>query len=312
MDLAQRIRRFHRDWAEVLARLERAALDAGRSPVEGRVLAELALTPLCDRQALTGRLAIDASFLTRVLRRLQDEGLVEVRPSPHDGRRQDLALTLAGREALTALDTSLDTQVAALLDRLSPRERRELDRALATAACVMGRSTGEPLIRALLPGDLGWVVQRHGELLTDELGWNQEYEGLVARVVGQFQLEARPDRDAGWVAEVDGARAGCVFCQEKDEDDAQLRLLLVEPWARRRGLGTALIARCVRFAADAGYRRLTSWSQDALVAARRRFESAGFRLEREEPHSAFGKRLVGQAWERGLTHDDRSPHAELG
>ncbi|MCA9492376.1 MAG: MarR family transcriptional regulator [Myxococcales bacterium] len=313
MSLAHRLRHFPRDWAEVLARLERAALDVGHSPVEARVLSELALAPLVDRQALTTSLAIDASFLTRVLRRLREQGFVEVRASESDGRKQELALTDAGRAAAATLDVSLHREVDGLLARLSARERRELDEALAVARHAWSPPADPPVaLRELGAGDLGWVVMRHGELYAHERGWNRDFEGFVARVAGQYHLEARPGRDAAWMAEADGVRAGCVFCQEKDDDQAQLRLLLVEPWARGRGLGAALIARCVRFAAEAGYRRLTTWSHDPLVSARRRFEAAGFQLVREEAHDAFGQRMQGQAWERALTDDDRSPDAEFG
>jgi GNAT superfamily N-acetyltransferase len=146
------------------------------------------------------------------------------------------------------------------------------------------------------PGDLGWVVQRHGEVYAAEYGWDIGFEALVARIVADWAEEHDPQREAAWIAELDGARAGCVFCVRRDADSAQLRILLVEPRARGRGIGRALVDRGVGFARGAGYRRVVLWTNDPLVSARRIYEAAGFRMLDAERHRSFGHDLVGQLW----------------
>lgn len=155
----------------------------------------------------------------------------------------------------------------------------------------------EPTIRRLgRPGDLGWVVLAHGEQYAAEFGWNIEFEALVARIVADHGHSHDPLREAAWVAELDGVRVGCVLCVQEDDETARLRILLVDPAARGHGLGRRLVETCVGFASDAGYRRVTLWTNDVLVAARRIYDSAGFVLTEEEPHHSFGHDLVGQSW----------------
>lgn len=150
------------------------------------------------------------------------------------------------------------------------------------------------------PGDLGWVVQAHGELYAAEYDWDASFEALVARIVADYATAPDPARSAAWLAELDGVRVGCVFCVPGDDGAARLRLLLVHPDARGRGLGAALVAECLRFAAAAGYGDITLWTNDVLVAARRIYRAAGFRLIDEKPHHSFGADLVGQTWSRRL------------
>ena len=142
------------------------------------------------------------------------------------------------------------------------------------------------------PGDLGWVVMAHGELYAAEFGWDTSFERLVARIVADYD----PARDAAWIAEVDGERAGCVFCVAADDETATLRILLVHPRARGQGLGARLVDECVRHARTAGCRRLSLWTNDVLASARRIYQAAGFELTDEEPHHSFGKDLTGQTW----------------
>ena len=156
------------------------------------------------------------------------------------------------------------------------------------------------MLRPPGPGDYGWVVARHGALYATEHGWNTDFEGLVARIVGDFVAHHDPAREAAWIAEVDGEPAGCVFCVAKDATTAQLRILLVEPSARGLGIGTRLVDECLRFARRAGYRSIVLWTNDVLVSARRIYEAAGFTLLDEEPHHSFGRDLVGQTWARDL------------
>jgi GNAT superfamily N-acetyltransferase len=160
---------------------------------------------------------------------------------------------------------------------------------------------GDVRIRQLgEPGDLGWVVLAHGEQYAAEFGWDASFEALVARIVADYAEQHDPEREAAWIADVDGAPAGCVLCVRHDEDVAKLRLLLVEPRARGLGLGERLVRECVEFARGAGYRELRLWTNDVLAAARRIYERAGFTLVEEQPHRSFGHDLVGQTWSLAL------------
>ncbi|SEH76878.1 Acetyltransferase (GNAT) family protein [Mycolicibacterium rutilum] len=157
------------------------------------------------------------------------------------------------------------------------------------------------LRRADQPGDMGWVVMTHGEIYAEQFGWNTEFEALVARIVADFAERHDPVREAAWIAEVDGRRAGCIFLVAGAEPDvARLRILLVTPGGRGLGVGTQLVRTCLAFAADAGYARVTLWTNDVLVAARRIYEAAGFVLVDEAPHVSFGHQLVGQNWDLDL------------
>ena len=148
-----------------------------------------------------------------------------------------------------------------------------------------------------LPGDLGWVVQAHGELYAREYGWDTTFEELVAGIVGEYATRRDPARERGWIAEVDGARAGCVFCTAgPDPETAKLRILLVDPQHRGLGLGAALVETCVDFARTSGYARVALWTNSVLESARRLYEAAGFRLVEEERHHSFGHDLTGQTW----------------
>lgn len=157
------------------------------------------------------------------------------------------------------------------------------------------------LVRPLgVPGDLGWVVMAHGEVYAAEYGWDATFEELVARIVADYAEKRDPGRDAAWIAEVDGRRAGCVFCVSAGPDTARLRILLVDPAFRGHGLGARLVGECLSFAAAAGYRRITLWTNDVLTSARKIYQAAGFTLDDEEPHHSYGVRLVGQNWSRTL------------
>jgi GNAT superfamily N-acetyltransferase len=146
------------------------------------------------------------------------------------------------------------------------------------------------------PGDLGWVVMAHGEQYAEEFGWDTSFEALVARIVADYASDHDPAREAAWIAEVDGQRVGCVFCVAADDTTAKLRILLVDERGRGHGVGRQLVDTCVAFARNAGYRRVTLWTNDVLVAARRIYQAVGFTLVEEEKHHSFGHDLVGQNW----------------
>lgn len=297
-----RVREFNRSWTEILGLLDRSLLHTEHTLAEARVLFELARQSIWERSALQERLGIDPSFLSRVLRRLENDGLVVSTPSAEDGRALDITITDRGHEAYEILDQRSSDQIEALLRPLTPDQTAFLTEAMTVISRLVGRggSKGEVTLRGLEPGDLGWVVERHGAIYADEYGWNTEFEALVARIVAGFRENLSPERENAWIAELDGARAGCVFCCQRDQDTAQLRILLVEPWARGHGIGSQLVAACIDFARGVGYSKMVLWTNDVLVSARKIYEAAGFSLIEEEEHHSFGHDLLGQTWELDL------------
>jgi GNAT superfamily N-acetyltransferase len=204
--------------------------------------------------------------------------------------------------AFVTLDQRSADQIGDLIAPLSKEQRSGLVEAMTIIENALGRASGEReiAVRGMRPGDMGWVIQRHGAIYADQFGWDMDFEGLVARIVADYNENLKPERESAWIAEVDGARAGCIFCCERDPETAQLRILLVEPWARGLGLGTRLVDECIRFARSAGYSRITLWTNDVLTSARRIYEAANFQLVEEEEHHSFGHDLVGQNWQLEL------------
>ena len=232
--VVESVRRFNRHWTAVLGLLDQGILATEHTLTEARVLSELAQQgPASERMALRERLGLDASFLTRVLARMAEQGLVERFRSEADGRRVDLRLTDRGRTAYEALNARSMAQIEDLLAPLTAGQRATMADYMTVISHMVGPHIREPTVRlrALRPGDLGWIVQRHGEIYHDEFGWDTDFEGLVAGIVADYWSNRTPGREWAWVMEVDGARAGCVLCVQRDEATAQLRLLLVEPWA---------------------------------------------------------------------------------
>jgi DNA-binding MarR family transcriptional regulator/GNAT superfamily N-acetyltransferase len=297
-----RVREFNRGWTEVLGLLDQGLLQTDHSLAEARVLFELAQRQSWERQELREKLGMDASFLTRVLGRLESHDLVESTRSEADGRALVVELTGAGRKAFEILDRRSAEQVGELLAPLTPEQRSTLTESMTVISrLVRPGAVGSGIrLRGLEPGDMGWVIGRHGAIYWDEFGWDSDFEALVAGIVANYHSNLRPGRERAWIAEVDGARAGCVFCCERDSETAQLRILLVEPWARGLGLGSRLVDECVTFARDAGYAKMMLWTNDVLVAARRIYEAVGFKLVEEEQHHSFGHDLIGQNWELDL------------
>lgn len=297
------VRAFNRFYTDVIGVLREGLHDTAYSLTEARVLFELAQDDPTEVAELRERLHVDAGYLSRILSRFARDGLVRRERSPADGRRQVIRLTEAGAAAFATLDVSASQDVAALLAGLGEGDQRRLEEAMDTIRAVLqkGAPAGHCTLRPLRPGDLGWVVHRHGALYWQEYGWDEQFEALVARIVADYVDRGARERQNAWIAEVDGRPAGCVFCTRKDDVTAQLRLLLVEPSARGRGVGSRLVEECLRFARAAGYQRMTLWTNDVLRDARRLYERAGFTLDREEAHHRFGRDLVGQHWSRPLT-----------
>jgi len=296
------VREFSRFYTRRLGTLDEGLLETPWSLTEARVVFELAQAPSTDMAALRTKLALDSGYLSRLLAKFDAAGLIVRTVSAADGRRQALTLTAAGRKLFRTLDERSNRQVAALLAPLPDPAQDALAGAMRTVMRTLDERAAPPalLLRGLRPGDLGWVVQRHGEVYAREYGWAQTFEALVARIVSDYVDQHQAGRENAWMAEIDGQRAGCVFCVRKDYETAQLRILLVEAWARGHGLGARLVDECVRFARDSGYRKLVLWTNDILVSARRIYLAAGFELVGEERHHSFGKDLVGQFWELRL------------
>jgi DNA-binding MarR family transcriptional regulator/GNAT superfamily N-acetyltransferase len=296
------VREFNRFYTNVLGLLREGLLDTPYSLTEARVIFELARADSTEVGALRASLDIDAGYLSRILARFEANGLVTRRRLGSDRRRQVIALTSGGRSAFRMLDARAAGQIAALLTSRAAADRRRLAAAMASIREIIDGSPRSPefVLREPGPGDLGWVVHAHGALYAREYGWDATFEALVACVVADYASSHDPERERAWIAEADGRPAGCVFCVRKDDATAQLRLLLVEPWARGTGIGGRLVTECIAFARAAGYTEMVLWTNDVLTAARRIYQRAGFVLTDEERHHSFGHDLVGQNWRLDL------------
>ncbi|WP_196807494.1 bifunctional helix-turn-helix transcriptional regulator/GNAT family N-acetyltransferase [Candidatus Solirubrobacter pratensis] len=288
------VRSFNRFYTRRLGLVRGGLVRTPHPLAEARVLYELGHHEALETSALRDALDVDAGQLSRLLTRLESAGLLARERSEGDARRRLIRLTPAGAEAFATLDRRTVEQVGRLLDDLGDVRRARLVSALAEVrAALQDPGPRTVSIRDRLePGDLGWMVSRHGALYAREYGWDASFETLVAGIAAAFD----PERDKAWIAEVDGRRAGCVLCVHHDELTAKLRTLLVEPDARGLGLGGRLVDEVIRHARARGYAELTLWTNDVLTAARRIYERAGFTLTGESPHRAFGHDLVEQTW----------------
>ncbi|HEX9705353.1 MAG TPA: helix-turn-helix domain-containing GNAT family N-acetyltransferase [Gemmatimonadales bacterium] len=298
------VRRFNRFYTKQIGLLHEHLLRSAFSLTEVRVLYELAHRRRSTATEIRAELGLDAGYLSRLVRGFEKRGLVRRARSPADRREHLLTLTPRGHAAFVPLEARSDAEIGALLHRLTPAGQRALMRAIATIERVLGTTRERPtsyLLRSHRPGDIGWVVHRHGVLYAQEYGWDERFEALVAEIVARFVKRFNPRAERCWIAEQDGETVGSVFLVRRSRTVAQLRLLLVEPNARGLGIGARLVDECLRFARRAGYRKIVLWTNDVLHAARHIYEKAGFHLVREDRHRSFGHALVGQTWERILT-----------
>ena len=295
------IRRFTRFYTRQIGLLQESLLRSPFTLSEARIIWEVAHRGTTTATELGEDLGLDAGYLSRLLRGLARKGILEKTPSPEDRRRVLLSLTSSGRAAFGEIDRASQEQVRALLARRTDAEQASLVAALETAQALMTPDEPSPgpsvVLRPPEPGDLGWVIQRHGRLYASEYGWDWTFEALAAEIMTAFVRNFDPARERCWIAERNGENVGCVFVVRRADDVAQLRCLLVDPSARGLGLGRQLVAECIRFARNAGYKRMMLWTNDILHAARRIYEDAGFHLVDEERHRSFGQDLVGQNWE---------------
>jgi DNA-binding MarR family transcriptional regulator/N-acetylglutamate synthase-like GNAT family acetyltransferase len=297
------MRRFNRFYTKQIGVLHEGLLKGPFSLAEGRVLYELAHREKAVATALSNELSLDSGYLSRILRSFKNRGLIGKETSKADGRHSLLSLTRKGQEAFAALNTGAREEIRAMLGGLPPTAQSRLIEAMGTIQNLLG---GRPdkkapyLLRPHQPGDMGWVVHRHGALYAQEYGWDDQFEAVVASIVAKFIQNYDAKRERCWIAEKDGEPVGSVFLVSRSKKIAQLRLLLVEPSARELGIGARLVSECLRFARQVGYRKIMLWTNAGLDAARHIYEKAGFRLVDKEEHHSFGHDLIGQTWELTL------------
>lgn len=274
------------------------------SLAEARVLYELAHHEKPTATDIRKELGLDAGYMSRILRDFERRNLVAREQSKTDERQRFLSLTAKGRRAFAPLDERSNRDVAAMIRAVFPTERNRLIEAVETVRRLLGDKT-EPvrtpyLLRMHEPGDMGWIVYRQAILYTEEYGWDGSYEALAAEIVAKFIKNYDPKWERAWVAEKDGERVGAVFVAKESDEIGKLRLLHVEPQARGLGIGKRLVEECIRFARQAGYQKMTLWTQGILHAARHIYKQAGFHVVHEGKHHSFGKDLTAETWELNL------------
>lgn len=296
------VRAFTRFYTRKLGVLDQQLLKSPFSLSEARVLYELANGESPSAKDIGIELGLDPGYLSRIVQKFDEDGLITRKPLPADRRQVQLSLTAKGRQAFAKLDRSSHDEVATMLAALPQDDRQRLIAAMAAIERLLG-SSGVPqaaILREPRPGDMGWVVQSHGALYASEYGFDSSFEALVAEIAAKFLNSFDASRERCWIAERDGAQVGSVFLVRHSDEVAKLRLLLVGPAGRGQGLGHRLVAECIAFARACGYRKITLWTQSILVAARRIYQDAGFVLVATEPHRSFGQSLIGETWEMEL------------
>jgi DNA-binding MarR family transcriptional regulator/GNAT superfamily N-acetyltransferase len=297
------VRAFNRFYTRKLGVLDQHLMQSPFSLSEARVLYELAHRQELAAKEIGTELGLDAGYLSRIVQKFDEDGLITRKPLASDRRQFQLSLTDKGRQAFAKLDRSSHDEVGAMLAALAPGDRSRLTGAMATIERLLGEQA-TPIPRATLreprPGDMGFVVQSHGALYASEYGFDAAFEALVADIAAKFLTSFDASRERCWIAELDGVPVGSVFLVRHNDEIAKLRLLLVDPAGRGQGLGKRLVDECISFAKASGYRRITLWTQSILVAARKIYQDAGFELVKSEPHRSFGQNLIGETWEREL------------
>jgi DNA-binding MarR family transcriptional regulator/GNAT superfamily N-acetyltransferase len=303
-DPIQTLRGFNRFYTTQIGVVNEHLVDSEFSLSEMRVLYELAHRDGPTAGALSKELGLDPGYLSRMLRAFEKRGLLSRVGSKADGRQNLLSLTEQGRTTFAPLEARWQQQMVRLLENIPSSDRKRLVEAMHTIETILG-TRGEKassyLLRSHRSGDMGWVVQRHGELYWQEYRYDERFEAFCAEIVAHFVLHLDPKREGCWIAEKDGENVGSVFVVQKSKTVAKLRLLLVEPSARGLGIGRRLVEECVRFSRDAGYRKIVLWTQSELHAARHIYQQAGFKVVDKKRHDSFGRKgLVAETWELEL------------
>jgi DNA-binding MarR family transcriptional regulator/ribosomal protein S18 acetylase RimI-like enzyme len=303
---AEAVREFNRFYTRRIGALGEGHLHSPFSLTEVRVLFELANRDHPTASEIADVLGLDRGYLSRTLRSFQKRGLLTTKAGAGDRRRALLRLTPAGRRAFSPLDARAREEIVAMLEPLPAADQQRMLEAMRAIRASLDRADHPPAaapytLRTHRPGDMGWIVHRHGVLYFQEYGWDERFEAIVARVVADFVDNFDPVRERCWIAERDGEIVGSIFIVAKSKTVAKLRLLLVEPSARGLGIGSRLVDEVVQFARQAGYKKITLWTQRELTAARKIYKAAGFELVAEEEHQLFGNPLMAETWEMRLT-----------
>jgi DNA-binding MarR family transcriptional regulator/predicted GNAT family acetyltransferase len=294
------VRHFNRFFTRQIGVLRESLLHSPYSLAEARIIFELANQSNLTASGLCNKLGLDAGYLSRILNKLEQQNLIEKARSNDDGRQRLISLTSEGQKAFSLLDNRSSDEVSEILSEMNDSDRVRLIEAMHTIEAIVnhGFKYAEPFyLRHHEAGDMGWVIHQHGLLYSHEYGWDQSFEAYVAQICADFINNYDPQKERCWIAEIKGEQVGSIFCVKASEDVAKLRLLIVVPKARKLGLGTRLVKECVRFAKRTGYKKLTLWTNDILVEARRIYEKNGFQLVEDERHHSFGQDLVGQNWD---------------
>jgi DNA-binding MarR family transcriptional regulator/GNAT superfamily N-acetyltransferase len=300
-DVIERARRFNRFYTGAIGMLDEGYLGSGFTLAEARVIYETASRDAPIASDIGAALGMDPGYLSRVLKRLESQGLIARAKAPGDRRQSRLSLTDKGRDAFAGLDGGARRAMGGLIKHLGSGERRRLAGAMDQIEGLLRPSApGEPILREPRPGDLGWVVERHAVHYARDQGWDGRFEALVARIVAEMSANPDPKRERCWIAERDGERLGCVFLAKDSDDVARIRLLLVEPAARGLGLGRRLARACIDFARQAGYREVVLWTHAELISARRIYADLGFTKTQEWRHADFGPVVVSETWKLRL------------
>jgi DNA-binding MarR family transcriptional regulator/GNAT superfamily N-acetyltransferase len=298
------VRAFNRFYTNKIGLLRAGHLDSDLSLTEVRVLYELAHRPGVLASDLVQELRLDAGYLSRILARFQKKGWLSRKRAQDDGRKALLELTARGRKAFAPLDARAHDEIGELLAPLPPERQATLQGCLERVQALLGDapvSSSPTILREHRAGDIGWIIQKHGEVYAREYGWDAQFEALVAEICVQFLRKFDPSGERCWIAERDGAPVGSIMLVRHSRTVAKLRLLLVDPGQRGRGVGEKLVDECLRFARAVGYRKVTLWTQSILTGARRIYEAKGFKLVKTEPHEGFGASLVGETWDLALS-----------
>lgn len=303
VDKVEAVRRFNRFYTKRIGLLKPGLLRSRFPLTQARVLFELANHQDLTASTLISELGIDAGYLSRILSAFEKDGLLQKSPSKSDNRHRLLKLTAKGRKAFFTLNERSSREVESLLQNLSGEDQQRLLHAMQTLESLLAAKAkpARPyLLRTHKPGDIGWIIHRHGVLYAEEYGFDETFEALVADILARFIQHHDPKRECLWIAEQDGERIGSVMIVDAGEDMAQLRILLVEPKARGGGIGKRLIDECLDFSNRAGYKKIKLWTQSNLDAAQHLYVKSGFQLVEEKPHKSFGHDLVAQIWELPL------------
>lgn len=296
------MRQFNRRYTQKIGVLKPGLLDTRFSLAEARVMFELAHRRDALAKQLAHDLGVDPGYLSRILKGFERDGLLQRRSAREDARRGLLNLTPKGRRAFAALDRRSRAEIAAMLKPLPPHARAVLMHSMRRIEQILlPESTIEPYsIRQHRPGDIGWVISRHGSVYHAEFGWDISFEAMVAEIAAEFLRKFQPGREVCYIAERFGEPVGSVFVVRKSAQVAKLRMLIVDPSARGLGVGAHLVAEAENFARAAGYRRMVLWTNSILLDARRIYQQRGWTCTHREKHRSFGKALVGETWEKDL------------